>query len=429
MAERLQLELSDMAHGGEALGRREGKVFFVSYAIPGERVLIEVTQEEERWARGRLLELLAPAPERVAPRCPHFGPEACGGCHWQHIDYPAQLRFKTAVLRDQLQRIGRLPDPSVKPALAVGKPWAYRLHARLHPAGDGGEGEAPSPAGLGYVSADGQRIVPVRECPILHPLLSGLLGDLELGLEGLAQVSLRAARQTGEQMVIFEMEEDEPIALEVDQAVSCIQLLADRTPLTLVGLPHLTERVAGRDYRISPPSFFQVNPDGAEALIRLATSYLEPGPGDRLLDLYCGVGLFALALAGQVAQVIAVEADRFAAEDARYNAAAQGAENVRVVEGTVAEAMAGPVEAAELAILDPPRGGCEPGALEALARLRPRRVVYVSCDPATLARDARILAATGYRLVEAQPVDLFPQTYHIESVSLFEREGSKPAGR
>jgi 23S rRNA (uracil1939-C5)-methyltransferase len=405
----MRVQLTGMAHGGEALGSYEGKVIFVPYTIPGEEVLVEVVEDRGRWARARLLEVLTPSPDRGTPLCPYFGPTACGGCQWQHIAYPAQLRFKAEILRDQLRRLGKMADPPVKPTIAVGEPWGYRLHAQLHPASEG----------LGYISADEKRVVAVSECPILHPLLSSLLSDLELDLDGLVRVSLRAAAATDQQMVIFEMEEDEPVALETDQPVSCIQLLADGTPLTLVGHTHLMEHVAGREYRISPPSFFQVNRAGAEALVQLVTSYLEPGPEDRLLDLYCGVGLFALALADRAGQVVGVEANPYAVADARHNAQARGAGNVEIVQGTVADVLKGWEGPVDLAGLDPPRSGCEPGTLEELVRLRPRRVVYISCDPATFSRDARFLIAAGYRLAEAQVVDFFPQTYHIESCALF----------
>jgi 23S rRNA (uracil1939-C5)-methyltransferase len=409
------LKLMQMAHGGPAIGRYQGKVFFVPYALPGETVAVEVEISKKGWARTRLVEVIEPSPERVSPPCPHFGPEACGGCQWQHIRYPAQLAYKTDVVRDQLARLGGLTDVLVRPTRAVGEPWSYRNHVQLH----------PSSGGLGYVAADGQRVEPINTCPIMHPLVAELLDELDIDIEGLERLSLRAGVNTGQQMVIFETIDDESFELMVDRPVSCVLMQGNGTPVVLVGNDHLFERVAGHEYRVSAGSFFQVNTPGAEALVDTVASYLSPHPYETLLDLYCGVGLFSLALAPRVAQVIAVEAHPAAVADARFNVEAAGLDNVRVIEGDVADILITLDEPVHAAIADPPRSGCGPEVAARLAALGPRRLVYVAYDPATLARDAKTLAAAGYRLVEVQPLDLFPQTYHIESVGLFVRNRLK----
>lgn len=406
------LELTQMAHGGPAMGRYQGKVIFVPYALPGETVVVEEEVSKKGWARARLIEVMEPSLDRVPPPCPHFGPGACGGCQWQHIRYSAQLAYKTDVVRDQLARLGGLTDIPVRPTRAVGKPWGYRNHVGLH----------ASREGLGYMAADGQRVEPVNQCPIMHPMVAELFDELDIEIEELERLSLRAGVNTGRQMVVFETTDDEPFELVVDRPVSCVLMLSDGTPVTLVGRDYLFEQVAGHEYRVSAGSFFQVNTGGAEALVDTVTGHLSPRPHETLLDLYCGVGLFSLALAGQVAQVIAVEAQSGAVADARFNVEAAGLDNVHVVEGDVARVLATLARPIHAAIADPPRSGCGSEVMTQLVSLRPERLVYVACDPATLARDAKTLTAAGYRLVEVQPLDLFPQTYHIESVGLFVRD-------
>jgi 23S rRNA (uracil1939-C5)-methyltransferase len=299
----------------------------------------------------------------------------------------------------------------VRPTRAVGEPWSYRNHVQLH----------ASPGGLGYVAADGQRVEPISTCPIMHPLVAELFAELDIEIEELERLSLRAGVNTGQQMVIFETSEDEPFELMVDRPVSCVLIQRDGTPVVLVGNDHLFEQVAGQEYRVSAGSFFQVNTPGAEVLVDAVLNYLSPRPHETLLDLYCGVGLFSLVLAARVAQVIAVEANPAAVADARFNVESAGLDNVRVIAGDVADILVALDEPVHATIVDPPRSGCGHEVVTRLAALGPKRLVYVACDPATLARDAKTFATAGYQLVEVQPLDMFPQTYHIESVGLFVR--------
>lgn len=406
----ITLQLTDMAHGGDALGRHEGKVIFVPYAIPGEEALVEIVEDKGSYARAQLVEILSPSPYRVDPPCSHFGPGKCGGCQWQHIAYPAQLELKAAVVGDQLARLGRLPEVPVKPTIPSASPWRYRNHVQFTVNDDGR---------LGFVATDGRRVEPIEVCYLLHPLLEELFAALDLELPELVRLSLRAGVNTGDQMMIFETQDDEPPILESDLPVSCVLLLSDGTPVNLIGSNHITEVVGGRRFHMSATSFFQVNTAAAEELVRVVSEYLAPAGDEVLLDAYCGVGTFALSLADKVGYVISIEEDAGAVADARLNAT--GLANVEFIEGSVEAILPRLDRAMDLAVLDPPRQGCKPEALAALVELTPRRMVYVSCDPATLARDARKLADGGYHLVEVQPVDMFPQTYHIESVALFEK--------
>ena len=408
MAQQLTLSLSDMAFGGEAVGRSEGKAVFVPYALPGDVVRVEVVSDKGRYARARLLDIVTPSPYRVAAPCPYFG--VCGGCQWQHVEYTAQLEYKRSIVLSQLQRIAGLADAPVRSTYRMDEPWHYRNHVQFSVSEDGQ---------LGFMAAGSHRVVPIAACLVMHALLTELYDAVDIELPGLRRLSLRAGIGTGERMIVLEMEDDQPPEVEVDLPISFVLSLSDGTPVTLLGSSYIHEQLAGRIYRLSAPSFFQVNTHQAETLISLVRTYLKATAGSTVVDAYCGVGTFALELARTAGQVVGIESSAAALADAAVNA--EGLDNVRFVQGAVAEKLATLDVQAPLAVLDPPREGLGQEVIAALARLAAPRVVYVSCDPATLARDIKGMLAAGYALREVQPVDMFPQTYHIESVALLER--------
>jgi 23S rRNA (uracil1939-C5)-methyltransferase len=405
---RLTLSLTDMAYGGEAVGRFEGKAIFVPQAIPGETVQVQVVLDKGRFARARLLDILTPSPYRVSPPCPYFG--VCGGCHWQHVEYHAQLEYKRSIVLSQLQRIAGLADADVRPTLGMDNPWHYRNHVQFAVSEDGG---------LGFMAGGSHRVVAIEHCLLMQALLEELYEALDIELPGLRRLTLRAGVNTGERMIIVEMAQDEPPEIEVDLPISFVLLLSDGTPVTLLGSAHIHERLAGRMYRVSAPSFFQVNTEQAETLVATVRTYLDATVDDTVVDAYCGVGTFALQVANAAGQVVGLESSTAALADAVANA--QGVDNVRFVHGPVVDSLNILDLKAPLAVLDPPREGVGPEVVAALARLAVQRIVYVSCDPATLARDVKDMLLAGYVLREVQPVDLFPQTYHIESVAWLER--------
>ncbi|MFN2227133.1 MAG: class I SAM-dependent RNA methyltransferase, partial [Anaerolineae bacterium] len=286
----IELALTAMAHGGSALGRHEGRVIFVPYAIPGELVRVRLTEEHTRWARAELVEVVRPSPHRVEPPCPYFGPDRCGGCQFQHIDYDAQVRFKQEVVADQLARIGKLDVPVEEP-IGAAQPWDYRNNVQFHVTDEGY---------LGFLTADTNNIIPIEDCLIIDPLLDEVWTAFDMHWPEIYRLSLRCGSATGDRMAIFELDEYQDFDIEVDFPVSCILMMPDGESVVLMGDTSLVEYVAGRDYRISAGSFFQVNTGGAEALVALVREVLELRRGDTLLDLYCGVGLFGLALAGEV---------------------------------------------------------------------------------------------------------------------------------
>ncbi|MBE2195284.1 MAG: class I SAM-dependent RNA methyltransferase [Anaerolinea sp.] len=413
MNEPFELELTAMAHGGSAIGRHEGRAIFVPYALPGERITARIVQDKGRFAYAEGLTLLEPAESRIYPRCPHFGPKRCGGCHWQHMDYTAQLAFKRQIVIDQLTRIGKIETPLVHPTLASPQEWEYRSHITLHVSPDGR---------LGFVGTDDQTILPIDECHIMRPELLDLFESFQIDLEtkpNLDRVRFQVGSDPEDRLIALSTRDDELPFIELEVPASVSFLSADEFPEALIGVGNVHYTVHQKTFRVTAGSFFQVNLPQAAALVELALARLDLKGHERVLDLYSGVGLFTAFLAERASLVTAVESFEPAVDDADHNLTPY--DNVDLVEGPVEEVLESLDERFDAAIVDPPRSGMEGVALDGLVACAPSRIVYVSCDPATLARDAKRLSGHGYNLIEVQPVDMFPQTYHIESVALFQK--------
>ena len=401
----VELELETVGRGGQALGRHGGKVVFVPGSIPGEVVRVRIVEERRRWSRAELLRVLEPSPHRVDAPCPTFGP--CGGCHWQHMAYETQLAYKCQIVVDQLRRTSPLDPSSVRPVIGMQEPWFYRNHVQFSVSASGA---------LGFQAARSHEVVPVERCLLLHSLLDELHAALDVDWPELLRLSLRAGVHTGEQMVILETAGDEIPELQVDIPLSCVFRSSDGIDYPLIGTSAYTETLRGQPFRVSASSFFQVNTAQAEVMLDLVEQFLDLD--DVLLDLYCGVGTIGLSMADKVKEVIGVEEHPAAILDAVANAADAG--EVTLIEGPAERVLPSLDTRITKAVLDPPRQGCKPEVLSALMDLAPLRIVHVSCNPSTFARDAAVIAKGGYRLVEVQPIDVFPQTHHIETVSLWQ---------
>jgi 23S rRNA (uracil1939-C5)-methyltransferase len=374
-----EVELIAMAYGGNALGRYGGRTVFVPYGIPGERITARLTQDKGRYIYAEIDQILEASPARVSPRCPHFG--VCGGCHWQHIDYPAQLIFKQQVVFDQMRRIGGFKDVVVHPTIPSPDPWNYRTHVSFHVAND----KRP-----GFVATDNQTVIPIDECHIIRTELYEMLVSVN-GYDAGERVRLQIGTDANERLIA-------------------------RSDAN-AGIVHY--RLGNHVFQVTGGSFFQVNLKQAETLVDLVLNRLALTGTEQVLDLYAGVGLFTLFLAERAARVVAVESYPAAVRDAEINLADMS--HVELIEGAVEQVLPRLKGRFNAAVIDPPRAGIERRALDALVKRSPRAIVYVSCDPATLARDAKGLNAGGYRLRDVQPVDMFPQTYHIEAVAIFEK--------
>jgi len=409
----LVLDVERLTYGPDALARCGGQVVFLPYAAPGDRVVAEVVARRRGHLRARVQRLLAPGPARVAPACPAFG--VCGGCQWQHLALEAQREAKRAVVIEQLRRVAGLRDPAVPPVRPAPAPWAYR--ARITLAAEGRR--------LGYHRLRSHALVEIDACPIAEPVLAAHLGAARAFADALRAPLVRvtiAAAPGGVVLVARTAARPGPADRAATERLLVAQpsvrgaVVTDGEVRLVVGDPTVRAPLEpGLAIEVPADVFTQVNPAANQLLVATVVGLVGAAP--RVLDLYCGAGNFALPLARRGARVRGVERDAAAVAAARANAARLGLLGATFVAADVATALAAePPGSADAVVLDPPRAGAAP-ALGALAALRAPRLVYVSCDPATLARDIRALAAHGYRLGRLELLDLFPQTYHVETVA------------
>jgi 23S rRNA (uracil1939-C5)-methyltransferase len=405
----LEVTVSTLAYGGNAVGRlADGRAVFVPFALPGEKLRIQLIEQKERFARGRVLEVLEASRRRIQPRCRHF--TTCGGCHYQHIDYMEQLSIKAEVLRDQLIRIGRLVDPPVAPAIGSPSHWNYRNHVQFHVTAEGRLGFVGAPDGSAQ-----PRIFPIQECHLPAVGLNALWPQIGLDADaGIERVAVRSGSED-DLMLIFESSLPQVPDVEVEASVSIAHIF-EGDVLIQVGEDHLQMQVLGRSFRVSPTTFFQVNFAVAEKMVEYLLEIL-PKPCGTVIDAYCGAGLFSAFLAPRCTRLIGIEARGSACED--FTANLDEFENVELYEDTAEHVLPALMLNPDFVLVDPPRAGVSHSALDALIRMSPPLVAYVSCDPATLARDARRFVEAGYKLESVRPFDMFPQTYHIESISVF----------
>ncbi len=400
----MELTPVDMAHGGSAVARIDGKAFFVDGAMPGELVSGEIELDKGSWGRIRLDEILEPSQQRVAPRCRHF--DTCGGCQWQYAAYEAQLEWKRSTVLGQLSHLGGLQDPVVRETLAPGDPFNYRnrMDFRI----DGGR-----PA---LHRRKSNKLVPLIECDLLHPNLVDLFPDLG-NLDGVEALTLRTSVATGDVLVVIRGEVP-PQASAWDCQIAQIRS-SGLQPIR--GAPTIEEDVAGLSFRITGDAFFQNNTAGAEALVQLVAEAADLDEDDTLLDAYAGGGLFAATAGRASGRVIGIEINPTTASDLQANLNRAGVEDFRVICGATEDVIERIDEYWDVVIADPPRRGLGVEGVDALTAASPRTVVYVSCDPASLARDSRLLGEVGYDLDWVTPVDMFPQTFHVESVARYLR--------
>ena len=415
----ITLDLTGMAHGGSAIGRHEGRAIFVPYGIPGEQIRVRIVQDKGRFAIAEMVDIITPSPDRVQPPCPYFEEGRCGGCQFQSIDYARQLTLKQQIVRDQLVRLGGLPDVLVHPTLASPASYAYRSHATFHVASSGQ---------LGFIKTDHRTVLPVDDCLLLSPALHDSFVDFR------NQHFTRGARirfQAGsdDQPIHFTMgavmdDVSEPLVDKPSQRTShkgnrsnAASPIPNTSDKPSSGEVYYT--IKDRTFRCSAGSFFQVNLAQAEKLVDLVLERLNLRGTENILDLYSGVGLFTAFLAKQAKHVSGIELFAPAVEDASVNLSEY--ENIDLYVGKIESILTRLTDHYTAAVVDPPRAGMDAPALDALITVQPSQIVYVSCDPATLARDAKRLSAAGYSLRDVQPVDMFPQTYHIECVAHFTR--------
>ncbi|MCH8107115.1 MAG: 23S rRNA (uracil(1939)-C(5))-methyltransferase RlmD [Chloroflexi bacterium] len=385
--ELLTLDLVSWGRLGEAMAEYGDRPVFVFGGIPGERVVAQVLRVHRKYVSARVTQVLEPSPDRVEPPCPYFG--VCTGCQWQHVSYTHQLSVKRDKVVDALERVGGFQDPPVAAVLPSSHEYGYRNHARFT-IGPGGS--------LGFVNRETREFVRIDECMLMHSGVNELLTKIQNKAWETTQLSIRAGRSTGDYLV-------QPYLGNPDLELT-------------TGQKHYLDTVDGREFKVSSPSFFQVDVDQTAQMVDVVRRSLDLKPGDILLDAYAGVGTIAVLLAPYVARVMAVEESSAAVADARENAA--GLDNVEFLLGKTEDVLLKLPHRPDVVVLDPSRSGCRPEALKSLIQLAPTRVAYVSCDAETLARDLKVLCESAYTLKEVVPLDMFPQTHHVECVALLE---------
>ena len=443
----VELEVTDLGHNGEGIGKYEGYTLFVLGALPGERAKVQVTKVNKNYGFAKLIEIVKQSPERVQPMCSVY--EQCGGCQLQHLSYKGQLDQKRKIVEDNLKRIGKLEDVVVHPTLGMDNPWKYRNKSQVP--------FAEREGGLiaGFYAKGTHDVIDMKECIIQQEKGDWMTQSVrriaeELGISAyneqtqkgiLRHVVSRVGVNTGELMLIvvtngrdFNNKEQliERIVEEIPGLTSLVQNINEEQTNVILGFKSIT--LWGRDviydtigdvkFAISPRSFFQVNPEQTKVLYDKALEYAGLTGNESVIDAYCGIGTISLFLAKKSKHVYGVEIIPDAIKDAKNNAKLNGIENVTfevgAAEKVIPEWAKKGIEV-DVVVVDPPRKGCDEALLQTIIELKPKRMVYVSCNPSTLARDLKVLEDGGFRTVEVQPVDMFPQTMHVEAVALIER--------
>ncbi len=363
----VELQIADLAFGGEGVARLDDFVVFVPFVAVGETVEAAITEVKKRFARAKLTRVLKPSPDRVQPVCPYFG--ECGGCQYQHLAYEAQLGIKHKQVRDLFERIGGLEAAAIDPVVPCPQPYGYRNRIMIRSQWD----KFKQALNIGFIRADNRLVVDIEQCPIAEPALN----------EQIRHVRAHPPPKGGLKVVL---------------------------------------RIPPEGWEVPPDSFFQNNFFLLPKLVETVRGFLHDSGSRHLVDIYCGVGFFSLELAEAVDSFVGVEYDRMAIKAARQNAMTRGIKNGEFIAGAAEETLPGIVSGLSpgntTALLDPPRKGCAPAMLELLRQVRPAQVVYVSCHPATMARDLKILCAEDrYHLRRLVPHDMFPQTQHVECVA------------
>ena len=430
------VKIERLVFQGDGLARLpDGRVLFVPLTAPGDEVEARVEEDRSHFVRGTAVRILAASPVRTDPPCPYFG--TCGGCQWQHVTYPAQLDWKRHILEELLVRVGKLPGVPVAPAIGPGAPWEYRARAQLKVIG----GARPC---MGFHQRETNRVVDIDRCPLLDPRLNALLHAMRHMthpsffslFQGLREAWVALGTGTGELLLSLFARAQDRGALRLlfhtlQAAAPGLQgvVLLEGDPrqapriVDWCGAHVLHEQIGAARFQVGATSFFQVSGLAAARLTSLVLEGAALTGGERILELYSGVGTFSVPLAKGARELVGIEANPSAAADGEMNLRQNGCASARIVQAQVEQELPGVAAEGpwDVVVLDPPRQGCSRGVLDVLASARAPRLIYVSCDPSTLARDLAALVRAGYRCADLRPIDLFPQTFHLESVALLER--------
>ncbi|MGL5832136.1 MAG: 23S rRNA (uracil(1939)-C(5))-methyltransferase RlmD [Waterburya sp.] len=442
----VELEITDLNTDGDGVGRHEGRVVFVPNAVTGDRLTAKIVQSKAKFAKGKVEKLLESSPQRIRPSC--IVADKCGGCQWQHIEIDYQREAKQRQVKQAFQRIGGFADVEIQPILHTNQGLNYR-NKSTYPLGRSSTGQVQA----GYYRQGSHKLINLNQCPVqnerLHPLLKEVKQDIqeqgwsiynETTHQGkLRHLSLRIGQNTGE--ILLTLVTTDPNLAGIEEQAQkwldkypglvgvCININRDRTNAilgtktqTILGKPYLREIFAGVELHIAADTFFQVNTSAAELLFQTMIEQLKLTGTEKIIDAYCGIGTFSLPLAQQVEQVVGIELNSASIKQAQSNAALNQIYNAIFQIGKVKDCLQQIPFQPDVLLLDPPRKGCDPQVIETILGIKPPQIAYISCKPATLARDVQLLCASGeYQLISIQPADFFPQTTHVECCAFLQR--------
>ncbi len=422
---KVRVLVESVAYKGYGVARADGKVVFVPYTLAGDEAWIEITGEKKTYSEGRLIEFLKPAHGRVVPPCPYFG--TCGGCQWQHIVYPIQAEQKKEILGETLKRLGGLKEIPPIRVLPSPKCYGYRIRVQLKVKGKT----------MGYYQERSHRIVDVERCPISHPLVNQIIQSLRDRLRifpPVEEVEINVSPEEGRGVLLLHAHSRapraEPFATDLLQHQPMLKgiALSSKDGYQRIGDPTLNFTIPlnhGKEkreliLRISAGSFSQVNPEQNQRLVQAVLQFSEANRQNRVFDLYAGAGNLTLPLAAEAGEVLGIEENRMAFQDARFNARRNGITNCRFIHGRVEDVLSDwKRESPDVIVLDPPRAGCRT-IVDQVVGLKAKKIVYVACEPTTFARDLRLFGEKGYSLQGLTLIDMFPQTYHMEVIGLLQ---------
>ena len=392
----LDIFIEDISDKGEGIGRSDGLVVFVPGTLPGDRVLAKVTEDKGRFLKACLIELTEPSKDRIEPRCPYAGD--CGGCPLIGLSYDAQLALKEKHVCDALTHLGGLSEPLVRPIIGMEDPWRYRSKAEFALRGNT----------MGYFRRGTRELLPLKDCLLVPEMLCARAAEMAAAMKPTQKFFTRLTVRSSASGEIMIIKEGRDGSVQADRRVLQDRIVTDMGVLK-------TE--------VSPLSFYQVNPRQCSRLYSKVQEYAAPTGSETVLDLYCGAGSIGLSMAHCIEKLIGVESVKDAVLDANRNAVINGIVCDRFLCGKAEEVLPTKLQGvrADIVILDPPRAGCDPKLIESVLAVAAPKLIYVSCNPSTLARDVRLLRAGGYEFVEASPVDMFPHTLGIEVAALLVR--------
>ena len=415
----MELTIKGISHNGEGVARNAGKVVFIPFAIPGELVKADIVEEKKRYSRGIPREIVKKSPHRVEPGCPYY--YKCGGCSYQHITYDEQLVLKQKIIKETIIRIGGI-EATILDTIGMQEPWNYRNKVVWHIT------NSPDGKKMGFYRYRSRQLIEIGDCPLLLPKLnkiSLLIKEMLPGiyLEEDSSIMIRQSNNSRETMLEFiHCSPDKGTLERISQEVETIyENRLGKTKL-LFGRKLIKEKAGKSLFSLGPDDFFQVNPEQSESMINTVVEYLNLSGHNKVLDAYCGAGMFALNIADNVMSVVGIDSNIWAVKNAKKNATLNDIENCQFISGPCEINLSNLQNSFDRVIVNPPRTGLKPEVINAIVNISPEIIVYVSCNPATLARDLKQFVNNNYKVAKIQPIDMFPQTSHIENIVLLQKK-------